>query len=82
MIGLKTTSARSSSTSKSNACGKIIHPILDPSLLRSELIRNDDFAKFTEREGDIKLMQNQYRQMQMRLESMEQTQLEMQDNAR
>lgn len=44
--------------------------------------RDDDFAKFNEQEGDIKLMQNQYKQMQLRLESMEQSQLEMQDNAR
>jgi len=36
--------------------------------------RDEDFAKFNNRENDIKLMQSQYKQMEMRLESMEKTQ--------
>ncbi|KAF8955458.1 hypothetical protein BDZ97DRAFT_1857834 [Flammula alnicola] len=50
--------------------------------IKVQRLWDDDFAKFNEREGDIKLMQSQYKQMQIRLESMEKIQTEMEDGAR
>jgi flagellar biosynthesis chaperone FliJ len=44
--------------------------------------RDEDFAKFNERENDIKLIQSQYKQMEMRLESTEKNQEELEENAR
>jgi hypothetical protein len=44
--------------------------------------REQDFKRFNDREDEIKSMQSQYKQMQMRLESMEGVQAEMEDNAR
>jgi phage shock protein A len=44
--------------------------------------RDDDFKKFNARGDEIQLMKNQYRQMEMRLESYEKTQEKMEDNAR
>ena len=44
--------------------------------------RDEDFQRFNQREDEIKLMQSQYKQMQMRLESMEGVKAELEDNAR
>jgi len=44
--------------------------------------RDEDFAKFNDRENDFKLMKSQYKQMEMRLESMEKTQEELEQNGR
>lgn len=44
--------------------------------------RDEDFKRFNDREDEIKLMQSQYKQMQMRLESMEGVQAELEDDAR
>jgi len=44
--------------------------------------RDEDFKRFNNREDEVKLMQSQYKQMQMRLLSMEGVQAEMEDNAR
>lgn len=44
--------------------------------------REEDFQMFNNRENEIKLMQSQYKQMQMRLESMEGVKAELEDNAR
>lgn len=44
--------------------------------------RDEDFAKFNERETDMKLMQSQYQQMKIRLATMEKIQEEMDENAR
>lgn len=44
--------------------------------------RDEDFKRFNDREEEVKLMQSQYKQMQMRLESMEGMQAEMEDHAR
>lgn len=44
--------------------------------------RDEDFAKFNERETDMKLMQSQYQQMKIRLKPMEKIQEEMEENAR
>ena len=44
--------------------------------------RDEDFQRFNNRENEIKLMQSQYKQMQMRLESMEGVKAELEDNAR
>jgi hypothetical protein len=44
--------------------------------------RDEDFAKFNERETDMKLMQSQYQQMKIRLDTMEKIQEEMEENAR
>lgn len=44
--------------------------------------RDEDFQKFNSREDEVKLMQSQYKQMQMRLESVEGVKAEMEDNAR
>lgn len=54
--------------------------------LRGTLIRCDcrdeDFAKFKEQEQDIGVMRSQYKQMEMRLESMEQAQVKSEELAR
>ena len=44
--------------------------------------RDEDFQRFNSRENDIKLMQSQYKQMQMRLESMEGVRAELEENSR
>ena len=44
--------------------------------------RDEDFQRFNNRENEVKLMQSQYKQMQMRLESMEGVKAELEDNAR
>lgn len=44
--------------------------------------RDADFVKFNDRAEEISLMQSRYRQLEMRLESYEKTQAEMEDNAR
>ena len=44
--------------------------------------RDEDFAKFNNRENDIKLMQTQHKQMEMRLESMEKTQEGLEETTR
>ena len=44
--------------------------------------RDEDFQRFNNRENEIKLMQSQYKQMQMRLESMEGVKAELEENAR
>ncbi|KIM49478.1 hypothetical protein M413DRAFT_109137 [Hebeloma cylindrosporum] len=50
--------------------------------LKVQRLWDEDFAKFNDRENDIKLMQSRYKQMEMRLESLEKTQEEMEENAR
>jgi len=47
-----------------------------------ERFRNEDFAKFNAREEDVRVMQSQYKQMQMRIESMEKLQADFEENAR
>lgn len=44
--------------------------------------READFAKFNKREDEIVQMRNQYRQMQMQLESFEKTQAELEERIR
>ena len=44
--------------------------------------RDEDFQRFNNRENEVKLMQSQYKQMQMRLESMEGVKAELEDNSR
>jgi Tfp pilus assembly protein PilO len=44
--------------------------------------RDEDFHKFNERGKEAEIMKSQYRQMEIRLESLERTQAEMDDNAR
>ncbi|EDR10962.1 uncharacterized protein LACBIDRAFT_293458 [Laccaria bicolor S238N-H82] len=43
---------------------------------------DEDFHKFNERGQEAEIMKSQYRQMEIRLESLERTQAEMDDNAR
>ena len=50
--------------------------------LGSRQLRDEDFAKFNNRENDIKLMQSQHKQMEMRLESMEKTQEGLEETTR
>ncbi|KAF8810127.1 hypothetical protein BYT27DRAFT_7186996 [Phlegmacium glaucopus] len=50
--------------------------------IKNQKLWDEDFKRFNSREEEVKLMQSQYRQMQMRLESMEGVQAEMEDNAR
>lgn len=44
--------------------------------------RDEDFHKFNERGKEAEIMKSQYRQMEIRLKSLERTQAEMDDNAR
>jgi len=44
--------------------------------------RDEDFARFNQREDEIKAMQTQFKQMQLKLSSMEGAQLELEDQAR
>lgn len=46
------------------------------------LTRDEDFAKFNDRENDIITMQNQYKQMEMHITSMEKGLAESEDLAR
>jgi hypothetical protein len=45
-------------------------------------LRDADFVKFNEQKENMSLLQSRYRQMEMRLESYEKTQAEMEDSAR
>lgn len=44
--------------------------------------RDEDFARFNQRENEIKDMQTQFKQMQLKLSSMEEAQLGLEDRAR
>jgi hypothetical protein len=47
-----------------------------------DVFRDNDFQKFNARGEEIQLMKSQYRKMEMRLESYEKTQEQMDDQAR
>lgn len=50
--------------------------------IKIQRLWDDDFAKFNDQASQISLMQSQYRQLEMRLESHEKTQAKMEDSAR
>ena len=80
-IGCETTSGRLRSSSRIRNCG-MSQCIKFVGFAYLVCYRDEDFRRFNQREDDIKLMQSQYRQMQMRLESMEGVKAELEDNAR
>jgi hypothetical protein len=51
-------------------------------LILSNRFRDEDFARFNQREDDIKIMQSQFKQMQLKLSSAEEAHLELEDQAR
>ena len=63
---------------------KLWYVLIDQLVTIWDLVRfrDEDFRRFNNREDEVKLMQSQYKQMQMRLESMQGMQAEMEDNAR
>lgn len=76
-----TTSVRLNNCSKSSAYGRLY----SRSRIKLQLMlscRDEDFAKFNERETDMKLVQSQHQQMKIRLESMEKIQEESEENSR
>ena len=81
LIGYETMSGRLKSTSRIKKCGmsQCVKLVQFWCLVR---YRDEDFQRFNNRENEIKLMQSQYKQMQMRLESMEGVKAELEDNAR
>ena len=81
-IDYATTSGRLRSTLKIRKCGMfrcVVKLVQFEYLVR---YRDEDFQRFNNRENEVKLMQSQYKQMQMRLESVEGVKAEMEDNAR
>ena len=79
MIGYETMSGRLRSTLRIRNYGMSEFVTLVGYLVHS---RDEDFQRFNSRENDIKLMQSQYKQMQMRLESMEGVRAELEENSR
>jgi hypothetical protein len=79
-IGYETMSGRLKSISRIRKCGMSLCLVGTVRVLST--YRDEDFQRFNNRENEIRLMQSQYKQMQMRLESMEGMKAEMEDNLR
>ena len=71
---------RSSSSSQFGRPGTIDHHCFSRLILNSG--RDEDFARFNQRENEIKDMQTQFKQMQLKLSSMVEAQLGLEDRAR
>jgi hypothetical protein len=56
-----------------SSCGRMCRSIFDLS------VRDEDFARFNEREGQIQTVTAEYKKIQLRLKSFEETQAELRD---